>query len=315
MTYQEFELYIIISRHCNFHCLHCLNSSGPQITESPLSDLEIQHIAKTIQTHPNIQSINFTGGEPSLFIPTLKKIQNQIKRTINYCITTNGWLGENVQNLFNSVKINEIILSYDQWHAPFIRVSTLVKLIRCALSNQIPVLLNFVFNDLSELVLAKPLVDAGAQLQCTKLIKSGRAQFIQQDYFYDHHAYTGTCSSLEAQQSRNHLHKIVYHPKRGFSICCGPLVFDEKYAQDVCFKNIQDLKNSIFYKRMSSYTLEEQCNLTQKTLSNFSYTSRCEACTFLHCPQSFNQPSIPKQSHKNFLSMNGINPTTERMRN
>jgi len=83
-------LSIEITRRCNMKCAHCLCGDAQNI------DIDLEHIRSLIRRVSSIESLCFTGGEPSLNVPAIKFTLEQIKRRrikVNrFNIVTNGSL-------------------------------------------------------------------------------------------------------------------------------------------------------------------------------------------------------------------------------
>ena len=101
--YACYELIIEITRRCNMHCAHCLRGDAED------QDITFDVIDNALKHFDQINTITFTGGEPSLNIPAIKYALTSCKRrnipVNSFFIATNGL--ENV---------DELIKICDKWY-------------------------------------------------------------------------------------------------------------------------------------------------------------------------------------------------------
>lgn len=81
-------LCIEITRRCNMACPHCLRGDAQEI------DITHEIIDKALENVTSINSITFTGGEPSLNVEAMQYILNKCKNegifVSSFYIVTNG---------------------------------------------------------------------------------------------------------------------------------------------------------------------------------------------------------------------------------
>jgi 4Fe-4S single cluster domain len=280
---EEIELYLILSDLCNFECNHCLSSSGPKSKYFRLESGELLKLAEMVNSNPKITAINFSGGEPTLQTEMISKFQSKINRPIHYTVTTNGWLGGRLKGFLDKVKVQSITLSYDKWHKPFVLEQTLVEFVSIAVACKIPVDLNIVFENIIELSIAGPLVEAGAKLNATHVIPCGRANELTVGSVANENAISGSCPSNELEMRNRGVRKLTYFPQKGFSICCGPLAFDGKREPlELYAKEISDIDNTFVAVATSGGSFKEQASRLGLEIEHIPFRSRCEACSFLY---------------------------------
>lgn len=88
-TYLSIQtLCLELTRRCNMHCAHCLRGDAQQ------SDIKTEVIDAALKNVSSIDSLVFTGGEPTLNVPairyTLDKCKELDVRVFGFYLVTNG---------------------------------------------------------------------------------------------------------------------------------------------------------------------------------------------------------------------------------
>lgn len=122
----KIELSILLGINCNFRCTHCINDSKPGNTLLDLSQFEIDKIVDEVILNTSITRLSFIGGEPLLYLNQITQILSNIRkkaanRKFHISITTNGSLISKYSKELRELKINDAILSYDEYHQPFLK--------------------------------------------------------------------------------------------------------------------------------------------------------------------------------------------------
>ena len=82
------NLVLEITRRCNMHCAHC------QRGEAEDKDMDFAVIDRILELADSVQSVTFTGGEPSLYIPAIRyffeKAKALGKMPYWFYVVTNG---------------------------------------------------------------------------------------------------------------------------------------------------------------------------------------------------------------------------------
>lgn len=82
------QLGIELTRKCNMFCDHCLRGDAQDI------DNDFKNINKVLRRTEHINNVVFTGGEPTLNLPLMKKIFERIKKYKislgSFYVVTNG---------------------------------------------------------------------------------------------------------------------------------------------------------------------------------------------------------------------------------
>jgi hypothetical protein len=255
-------------------------------------------LADEINRSPDIQMLNFTGGEPTLFLPQIQQLLGRIRRKIPLVMTTNGWFADRSIRYLDELPLTAVVISHDRFHAPFISLEKILPLISHFQSRNIDVSFNFVYADIHELADLAPVQALGITVHTSRLIKSGRAQ--EGSAWHDSRAIHQTCPSLDASQRRTpDLEKVIYTSQKGYSPCCGPLVFDEQVNSDYAYtETLSRYSSNRLLKDLSSGSFAQQAQSLGLDLSQFAFQNPCDPCALLHGKIAPELPSIAEISRK-----------------
>lgn len=112
------KIYLMLGFACNFGCKYCIQNQSktcadlsPEVDENVF--LYIEHLVKIRQSGRGKLKIMFWGGEPLLYLSTIKKIINRLGSSVEYGLVTNGELiDEEFVELANTNDIS-VALSHD----------------------------------------------------------------------------------------------------------------------------------------------------------------------------------------------------------
>jgi len=278
------ELYIILSDLCNFSCSHCLNSSGPSAKRYRLSPQEVSQLIETVNSNSEITTVHFSGGEPTLHLGTIQEIQQRINRPVSWSITSNGSFIKRKTAALDAIVLDELVISFDRYRKPFITIEEIKTAIQYGLNRGAKVTLNYVYESLTDLAAASPLLLEGLIFKPSILIQSGRqtSKIMSTDH-EDLTAKKGTCPSLE---NRKNGEKVIFIPGKGYTPCCGPLAFDELQSDSFLFSE----SYSQYSQNRCRSTLQKET--FEQKLEKSRPTSRCDACQILHEPIGPNLPYL-----------------------
>ena len=288
-----YELYLVLSDLCNFSCAHCINSSGPKATRWNLDSEAVEALAEEINATPEVKAVHFTGGEPSLRLPQIRKLQSSLRHVKSYAMTSNGWFVDRSIGLLDEFKLNELTLSYDKFHRPFIEGTKLLPLIRHAQASGTQVTLNFVFEDLADLAEAEPFMETGATILTSRMVSAGRAEELGADWS-DSRAIDRSCPSMDPdQRRRDDIEKIVHIPGRGFTPCCGPLAFDDLAEESFTFsKKLANYEANPLRTELGKGSFRAQAKDLGIDLEGTKLRSACDACRLLYGTHGATLPSL-----------------------
>ncbi len=222
----ESELFIVLSNTCNFKCSHCVSMSAP-IPENKfsISLSEITDLVEWIKNEARIKRIHFSGGEPTLHLDLIQLIQVQLPN-LSYAMTTNGWFGKNPDKILGKMRLDLVFFSYDQFHKPFIDTEPLRNAMGATVRKGIRTFLKFTVNCAEDFALIPEIMVPGVKIVSNSTVLAGRARKknigISRPSKPEMVALEG-CPSLREDRIDS-LERIVFHPGKGLSPCCGPLV-------------------------------------------------------------------------------------------
>lgn len=291
----DLELAIQLGLNCNFSCNHCLNSSYPGNRTSEFNESDFTLVSKSIETTPNIGSISFTGGEPLLYIEWIERIcafaDSISGRKIRKTLTTNASLASSLKPRLAKLNLDGVLVSFDTPHKKFIGNEEISNQID-ALKDICPLVeITSTFHhrtelqELTHLALAKNVrllsnasIKGGRNLEShpiTNLIGDGKKTKVE-------------CPNIDLQ---NNSLKIYYVPRKGFSFCCGPAIFQDT-----------ELSSQLFSKNISQTTMNSefktQCALTRNEVDSPG-NNDCERCLNLRQNSIF-------QKYSSFLNSEQI---------
>ncbi|RZG12878.1 radical SAM protein, partial [Klebsiella pneumoniae] len=126
---------INLDSRCNASCDHCCFSSSPTST-TRMEKEYIRELVTEFAKNKTIQVISFTGGEVFLDYKFLKELMEIIKPyEKQITLISNGFWGlskKKVQEYFhdmNSLNVIALTISYDEYHAPFVKSSSIKNIL------------------------------------------------------------------------------------------------------------------------------------------------------------------------------------------
>ncbi len=102
------NLAVEVTRRCNMKCAHCMRGEAQNI------DLDLEKFDKFLENVSHIDTITFTGGEPTLNLPAIRHILEVCKErkisVYNFYLVTNG---KKIENDFLILMIEWYAYCYD----------------------------------------------------------------------------------------------------------------------------------------------------------------------------------------------------------
>lgn len=298
----QIDLQILLGLNCNFSCGHCLNNSGPGNYSSDFSQEDHEILKSEIATNIPIKTIAFSGGEPLLYLEQIESIIKSIstnfpQRQIQYSITTNGSLLKNYFERIKALNITRCVISFDIFHNEFQSIERFEETIHISRSLFEETCINLVIEDDSDIELVKNIaVKLDVKIQISRPVKSGR-------YDKSENKQEGlnfkklSCPNIQADKKL----KISYYPNRGFSICCGPIVFSSsKFDEYFVFSSIREVLESCVYKTLLK---------TSETYIKDSFATSCKSCTEIFKNKgvlTHFSKIISKNNWNNYLDFNEV---------
>ncbi|AJH78473.1 MULTISPECIES: YydG family radical SAM peptide epimerase [Heyndrickxia] len=224
---------INLDSKCNASCDHCCFSSSPT-SEVKMEKDYIRNLVNEFARSKTIEVISFTGGEIFLdykFLKELMEIIKPYKKQIT--LISNGFWGgsqNKVEEYFkdmNSLNVVALTISYDEYHAPFVKLSSVKRIFEHSRKYpDIDVSLNMaVTKDKMSNRILEELGDSILGIKITKfpLIPVGAAKNrISQENIHKFYNLDDE-DSLQCPG-----YEIVYHHDGEIYPCCSPAIFETK---------------------------------------------------------------------------------------
>jgi len=272
------ELYLFISDACNFKCEHCIASSDSTSKRFVLTQEEMNKVIREVNENENISQVHFSGGEASLHEESMILFQNSVSRPIKYSITTNGSFYKRAKSFFTKIHLDEICLSYDKYHAPFISKEALKEVISEALLLNIRIVLRYTYEKLEELAEAKELLFDERIIFSPGTVLLGGRQKEFDGRAIGNHPLKSECPSLDRKNTEGE--REIYMPNRGYTPCCGQLAFDEQASDNFLYSN--KIRDSKLLHELNKGPFEEQLKKAKLVYDHMDFKNPCEICSFLY---------------------------------
>jgi len=214
---------IVPGNFCNLRCSHCVNNSGPDRRDK-LSESEIETLSAELnRAQPKL--ILLTGGEPTLHMPLINKILKHLTYDFEVQITTNGWFAKTTEGiervLSGFLRLDRVQLSYDVFHGSKLQREDVKRLADACTSRGLRFNMTMCISEAMDLVTADELTkEIGHNVVYQKVARIGRAEATDTEFKqprFDRAVLNKRCSNLST---------LTYVHGKGFTFCCGPLVFD-----------------------------------------------------------------------------------------
>lgn len=273
MNSLKIELQILLGLNCNFKCSHCLNSSKPGLRDFDISETEIKSLLQEVIDSENVKYVTFSGGEPLLYIDKIKHIVLTLRNKrpeLKFSLTTNGALIEKNSKTLELLKIEYCMLSFDQEHAEYISPTSFVKVLVNAkkLFNKIEINVTHGFNlyihdDIKNYVLAENI-----KLNLNHKVQSGRNKETV-DYI------DSTFNHISCPNINEKKMKISFVPTKGFTICCGPIIFDKITEDSMAYvSSLSLVSESLLYNFLKKTSIVPLYN------NGMTDCDKCKNCLF-----------------------------------
>jgi MoaA/NifB/PqqE/SkfB family radical SAM enzyme len=277
------SIHVMPGLFCNYSCSHCVNNSGPKMTKK-VSSNEIQRIQSDIKEYKP-KSLQFSGGESSFYYQEINQIVSAHPDLENceVILTSNGWYGKTLEltekTLDQFDMISQVTLSFDVFHGNEAKIDFLENIKKYAKERNIKLVVSFCISSPLDLIKAKKVLgNIDIPVIYQKVDSVGRAKENQQCFkfpVFEENTLDETCPNIEC---------ISFIPDKGFSICCGNLMFNGDNPE-IYHETISDHFESPFYKRLKNQNfgqILEEKNILIKELKS-KHSSACALCEFIHC--------------------------------
>lgn len=286
---------IFLDYKCNFWCDHCSVGSSPK-TVYPMPRELLDKIFDEIASISNIRVIAFTGGEATLrWEELLYGIERTSRAGLIPRLVTNAWWAKNPTRAAETVSelkkagVQEISTSFDDFHAPFIKVQEIAYALQACLDADIRAALGVI-------------VDKDAEWDSVRVCKEVCAhmgmdpqEFEQRVLIaYDYPTPSGTGAGLDVMGLNGGaktdggcdqiLTTLSFHPTGQVKACCGHAMF---YEPDLTIGNLNREPLSVIIDRAQHnalywwiHTLGPK-NILRRLGVEGDYASICHACQVL----------------------------------
>ncbi|HLE12155.1 MAG: hypothetical protein A2504_12105 [Bdellovibrionales bacterium RIFOXYD12_FULL_39_22] len=272
---------IMLGFACNAHCEHCTTSSGPG-NKTHLTDFEKSKIASFFNENAKqIHKVVFSGGEPFLYIDDINQILTSftsISSDFQVEVITNAIFASSAEKCakeFSRLKmVNSVIISYDEFHSPFCSQQNILTLVKYCKENNINVCASVTKGSYKAIEYVKLFSDLNVESQVTDFKYTGRGALLTKKYFND--AIQPNSDILDSKCPL--INTVNYFPGKGFSFCCGHLMFNMEYNSPIkrfAFDSYADMISSHLYQELKNHNFSE---ILAKIKCPTTYTSVCDIC-------------------------------------
>ena len=286
---------VFLDYRCNFECAHCSVGSNPR-TVMPMPRSLLLKFFQEVREVPTARVVVFTGGEPTLRPDlllegiTLAKEGNLLTRVV-----TNGYWAvtperaEQFARQLREAGLDELNTSFDDFHAPFVRVERIANAIRAALAVGLRVALGVIV-DKNAKYNSRTVREALAAALDVSVGELEKRVAIVDDY----PAPTGTGSELDVAGLDGGdklnvgcpqvLRTVSIHPNGLVKACCGHAMF---YAPDLTVGNLLEESLADILKRGQTNLVYWWIHMLgpkkilEKLGVNGNYSHICHACHVL----------------------------------
>jgi MoaA/NifB/PqqE/SkfB family radical SAM enzyme len=279
----DFEtIHVMPGLYCNFYCTHCVNDSGPKQSLKVSSD-ELLKIKESVSSHapPNLQ---FTGGEPTFYSVEINSII-EAHPNIEKCqvqLTTNGWYASSKkgieEKLGEFIKVDILLLSYDKFHSSKVTGIQIENLIQYCKENGIKFGISMCISDPKEMLEARAILSKyDADLIFQKVDSTGRAKKNKCAYKYP------SFEPEVLEKKCPNLNTISYIAGKGFTNCCGNLIFNASNTKSYANDDIDEYTASDFKSKLAKKTfgeLMDERGIDVNVLEP-KHSSPCSLCEFI----------------------------------
>ncbi|NJL25491.1 MAG: radical SAM protein [Calothrix sp. SM1_5_4] len=250
------ELNIILGFRCNLTCSHCCTRSSPLNTDNDLSSAEVKILQKVIaQKRP--RRLHFGGGEPSLYPKMIREIcdAHPNLNDTRVEIVTNGWFAtseEKISTILSQLpRLALIRMSFDSFHGGNTSPDRARRLSEYCKVNNVAFQLTMAITTPKDLLKAKDLVKyLNMPISIQRVHETGRA--LETGCGFKFHAFDPNVLNKKCPSAG----QISYTPRKGFSVCCSTLVFDDIWPS-ASHTDLELYLQSEFYHDMTTATFSE----------------------------------------------------------
>lgn len=278
------KINVFYTNMCNLHCKHCYVRSLIKNNMKMKSEILYKIIDMAVKW--NVNEINITGGEPTLFIDELEKpLKYASSKGITLSIYSNlYWANSNAELYIEKLKsfgVKILQISTDSYHQEYINLDAIVKCIDIAQKNGIRVIVTIcstskIKEAYTIYKISKVLNKENIKFQYTANFGSAKDNKISSMLDYK------TFENVKC----NKLGEILIRFDNKVFACCGPpITFNENnelYLGDMDISDSDEFLYKINNNELILKLLKEgPCNtlkLIKPLHLKTKYSSLCEFC-------------------------------------
>ncbi|WP_129125912.1 radical SAM protein [Geomonas oryzae] len=290
-----FVLAFHLTYKCPLQCEHCCFNCNMKKSQRIHEDI-VKDVLLDINKVKSIKYVAFTGGEPFLYgIQPLAEMVNKAKAggKTTRIITSGFWAGvdlyaENVLDILAKAGLDELSLSYDDYHAKYVPHHNLINIVKFSLDKGIKLFISTTTTE-NNIINKKFIIDilnkeikdiTGIIIEETGLAHTGRASKLQEKVCTDR--YIGPCPFV--------LRHPTITPSLRVLPCCGTLPYHKHHEignlkKDSISNIIEQSYNSLFFKWLAfegPVKLIERVNKAFDTQYTSAHSSICDACNYIY---------------------------------
>ncbi|VEB81514.1 molybdenum cofactor biosynthesis protein A [Streptococcus lutetiensis] len=283
------SIVINLTQKCNAKCVHCCFECLPN-SSNYLTDDEIEKIVSYAESHDDVKVVSLTGGEALLrknkvleIIQRLSLVGKETTLISNAFWATTEAVTERILSELKLAGLNYLTISYDDYHAEYIPISNVKRLLTIIKKFDIEVALNMVVDRKHIGVdLLKDLGESVFGVRVTMVPASpvGRANDLNHNDLY-----FKTIEELELTCPATGWEFVVHHDGYVYP-CCSPSVFESNLRiGSIAEYEVEKLESQL-YSNILLYILKKEgfkwfIEKMHLDLSKQKFVSSCEVCRFI----------------------------------
>ncbi|MBT0905654.1 YydG family radical SAM peptide epimerase [Streptococcus lutetiensis] len=283
------SIVINLTQKCNAKCVHCCFECLPN-SGNYLTDDEIEKIVSYAESHDDVKVVSLTGGEALLrknkvleIIQRLSLVGKETTLISNAFWATTEAVTERILSELKLAGLNYLTISYDDYHAEYIPISNVKRLLTIIKKFDIEVALNMVVDRKHIGVdLLKDLGESVFGVRVTMVPASpvGRANDLNHNDLY-----FKTIEELELTCPATGWEFVVHHDGYVYP-CCSPSVFESNLRiGSIAEYEVEKLESQL-YSNILLYILKKEgfkwfIEKMHLDLSKQKFVSSCEVCRFI----------------------------------
>ncbi|MCS4487943.1 YydG family radical SAM peptide epimerase [Streptococcus sciuri] len=283
------SIVINLTQRCNAKCSHCCFECLPN-SNNYLTDDEIEKVVSYAESHDEVKVVSLTGGEALLrknkvleIIQRLSSVGKEVTLISNGFWATSETTTERMLSELKLAGLNYLTISYDDYHAEYIPIANIKRLLTLIKKFDIGVALNMVVDkkhigvgllrDLGESIF-------GIQITMVPASPVGRATNLNVDDLY-----LKTVRELELSCPATGWEFVVHHDGYIYP-CCSPSVFESNLRiGSITGDGVEKLESQL-YSNILLYILKKEgfkwfIEKMHLDLSKQKFVSSCEICRFI----------------------------------